>query len=110
MKKKSNDSKRKIDIANINLAIQRYITAKGYAPTVGGAKSASDLDNSWTTLQGELGSYIAELPTDPCGDRCHVDGSDKYFNYEYILNDNNYSISAKNLETKDEEFKITSPL
>lgn len=108
MKKKSNDSKRKIDIANINLAIQRYITAKGYAPTVAGNYYADELNGNWATLGTELNPYLSVFPKDPCGIKC-FDPSVRLF-YTYVYDStppfHEYMIYAQNLETQSGSYSI----
>ena len=109
-KKRSRDSNRRIDIANINLAIQRYITINGHAPTIAGAYYASELKN-WAVLQSELAPYLPLLPKDPCGINCYttVNGKKKFFVYEYNsdpAHTKEYKINAENLELQDASYSV----
>jgi prepilin-type N-terminal cleavage/methylation domain-containing protein len=107
-KKRSNDSKRKIDISNISLAIQRYNTAKGHLPTVGGHLTASEMDGYWSLLESELKPYIPSLPRDPCGSACNKVGG-PFFTYVYSADPahtSDYTVYARSLETQDGRFQI----
>ncbi len=107
------DAQRKIDITNIGIAIEKYITAYGHPPTVKGELIARDFDYSWTYLEQELKEFIYPLPKDPCGIDCYkASGKQKWFAYEYNgdprynKNQSGFYIGAQNLEATGDPFRI----
>jgi prepilin-type N-terminal cleavage/methylation domain-containing protein len=113
VKMQQRDAQRKIDITNIGIAIEKYITANGFPPKVAGAMDARDFDGTWSILEQELKPYIYPLPKDPCGLDCYkASGGQKWFAYEYSANplynktQSGFYVGAENLESNGDPFRI----
>jgi len=67
---KARDARRKVDIVQLQKALELYYDANGSYPASGGATSpnigwSNSNDASWDTLQTALAPYLARLPHDP---------------------------------------------
>ncbi|MFH1046710.1 MAG: type II secretion system protein [Patescibacteria group bacterium] len=93
----SRDSRRFSDMRSIDDAIRLYIVDNMHAPYLQGQCSPSAADqncftnetvgapHAWSDLELDLAPYLAELPRDPCGERCFDDTANpiKFFTYNY---------------------------
>lgn len=113
-RERARDAKRKLDLANINMAIKLYYQAKGYYPNPGGDWCLSSdypskgfgASDCWKTLEGDLKSegLVSSLPIDP-KNNCRGDGGEPqiygpfanncyayvYIHRDYPFSDGSYS-------------------